>query len=92
MTVPVAHAHVPDWLADTSRPVPLSPEFRTQLTTTRINAFIMSLIDGNRSINDMAIVLEEQRLMPARDATEAIRQFMKTMHGESEAQKRSTRL
>ncbi len=92
VTVPVAHAHVPDWLADTSRPVPLSPEFRTQLTTTRINGFIMSLIDGKRSINDMARVLEKQRLMPARDATEAIRQFMKTMHGESEAQKRSTRL
>ncbi len=92
IAAPQAHAHTPDWLADTSRPVPLSPEFTTQLTTTRINGFIMSLIDGKRSINDMAGVLEEQRLMPAKDATEAIRQFVRTMHTEAEAQRRSTRL
>ncbi|XOV82005.1 MAG: methyltransferase domain-containing protein [bacterium] len=73
------HQHLPEWLVSGRTPVPLSPGLQTQITTTRIHAFIMSLIDGRRSVLDMAQVLDEQRLMPADQATMAIRQFLTTM-------------
>ncbi|MDG2278565.1 MAG: class I SAM-dependent methyltransferase [Pseudomonadales bacterium] len=85
---PSQKSRVPLWLADISLPVPMNDEFRSQLTTTRIANFIMSLIDGKKSIADMAVVLEAQRLMPKIDATEAIRNFLKTMQAERTAQQR----
>jgi hypothetical protein len=73
------HQHLPEWLVSGRTPIPLSPGLQTQITTTKIHAFIMSLIDGKRSVLDMARVLEEQRLMPADQATMAVRQFLTTM-------------
>lgn len=78
----------PDWMDKTDQVVPLDPRFQTQLTTTRVHAFIMGLVDGKRSINDMAKVLEDQRLMPAREATAAIRRFLKVMLNEADQQDR----
>ena len=77
------HQHLPDWLVDGKTPVPLTPAFQSQITATRIHAFIMSLIDGNRSVQEMAQVLEAQRLMPADQAAEAIRRFLTTMYEEA---------
>jgi len=75
--------HLPEWLIDGRQPVPLTSAFQTQITTVRIHSFIMSLIDGKRSVRDMAKVLEEQRLMPAQQAEQAIRGFITTMHEEA---------
>lgn len=77
------HQHLPDWIVKGTIPVPLTPAFQTQINTTRIHAFIMSLIDGKRSVQDMAQVLEEQRLMPAQQAAQAIRVFLTTMQEEA---------
>ncbi len=77
------HQHLPDWIVHANVPVPVSPEFQTQITTVRIHAFIMGLIDGKRDINAMAKVLEEQRLMPANQATQAIRGFLQKMYEEA---------
>ncbi len=79
------HQHLPDWIVKNNVPVPLSPAFQQQITTVRIHAFIMSLIDGKRDINSMARVLEEQRLMPAAEAAQAIRGFLQKMHEEAVA-------
>jgi SAM-dependent methyltransferase len=77
------HQHLPEWIVKGTTPVPLTPAFQTQINTTRIHAFIMSLIDGKRSVQDMAQVLEEQRLMPAQQAVQAIRGFLTTMQEEA---------
>jgi SAM-dependent methyltransferase len=77
------HQHLPEWIVKGTIPVPLTPAFQTQINTTRIHAFIMSLIDGKRSVQDMAQVLEEQRLMPAQQAVQAIRGFLTTMQEEA---------
>ena len=69
----------PDWLTDSSKVVPFTPAFRAQLTNTRIHGFIMGLIDGERSINDMAVIMEEQRLMPKAQARQALRGFIQKM-------------
>jgi len=79
------HQHLPDWIVIGQTPVPLTPGFQTQITTTRVHAFIMSLIDGKRSVLEIAQVLEAQRLMPADQAATAIRLFLTTMHEESAA-------
>jgi len=74
---------LPDWLARGREPIPLLPAFQTQAMTTRIYAFIMSLIDGNRSLQDIATIMEEQQLMPKADAETAIRGFLIKMFEEA---------
>jgi ubiquinone/menaquinone biosynthesis C-methylase UbiE/uncharacterized protein YbaR (Trm112 family) len=69
----------PAWLNDPDLPVPALPSFREQSLSTRVYAFIMAMIDGRRSIHDMAALMEEQKLMPATDAVPAIRQFLARM-------------
>lgn len=81
--VPPRHEALPDWLTRSNRPVPLIPAFRTQALTTRIYAFIMSMIDGKRTITDMAALMEAQRLMPKADAEAAVRGFLIKMYDES---------
>jgi len=76
---------LPSWLTDSTRAVPLSPAFRTQAFTTRIYAFLMSLIDGTRSIDDMAAQMETQKLMPKAEARASIRAFLTKMHEEGQA-------
>ncbi len=77
-------AHRPDWLTTANQPVPLSDSFQTQAAATRIHAFVMSLIDGRRSITQMALELERQGLMPKAEATAAIRGMLDTMWEESQ--------
>jgi hypothetical protein len=41
---------------------------------------MMGLIDGKRSIKDMAIVLEQQRLMPRDEGEFALQSFLTKMY------------
>ena len=83
---PERHKALPDWIVTGQDPVPLNPLFRQQAITTQIYSFIMSLIDGKRSINDMAVVLENQKLMTKKEAEPAIRSFMTKMYDDSNKQ------
>ena len=85
-TPPDRHIALPDWIVTGKEPVPLSPSFRQQAMTTQIYSFIMSLIDGKRSIKDMAIILENQKLMTKDEAEAAIRSFMTKMHDDAQKQ------
>ncbi len=83
---PARHRALPDWIVTGKEPVPLSPSFRSQAMTTQIYSFIMSLIDGKRSLKDMAIVLEKQKLMTREEAEPAIRSFLTKMYDDSQKQ------
>ena len=83
---PDRQQNLPDWIAKGRSPVPLLPAFQTQATTTRIHAFIMTLIDGKRSLKNMSEVLEQQQLMPREDAETAIRGFLIKMLEEAGSQ------
>jgi uncharacterized protein YbaR (Trm112 family) len=83
---PSRHRALPDWIVTGKEPVPLSPSFRSQAMTTQIYSFIMSLIDGKRSLKDMAIVLEKQKLMTRDEAEPAIRSFLTRMYDDSQKQ------
>jgi uncharacterized protein YbaR (Trm112 family) len=80
---PPRHKALPDWLVTGKEPVPLLPSFRTQAMSTRIYAYVMSLIDGHRSIEDMATLMEREKLMPRAEAVPAIRGFFTRMYDDS---------
>ena len=81
------HKALPDWLVTGKEPVPLTQSFRTQAMTTQVYSFIMSLIDGKRSIEDMARILEQQKLMTRQEAVPAIRSFLTRMHDDAQRQR-----
>jgi len=83
---PRRHKALPDWLVTGKEAVPLAQAFRTQQMTTQVYAFIMSLIDGKRSIEDMARILEKQQLMTREEAVPAIRSFLTTMFDDASRQ------
>jgi len=58
--------------------------FQMQAISTRIHAFIMSLIDGQRSLSDMADHFAEQKLMTRDEAEPAIRSFLIKMYEDSQ--------
>lgn len=78
---------LPDWIVTGREPVPLLPSFRTQALSTQIYSFIMSLIDGRRSVADMAAILEERKLMTRQEAEPAIRNFLTRMYDDSQRRK-----
>lgn len=81
---PPRHHALPDWLVKGEEPVPLGRSFEMQAASTRICAFIMSLIDGKRSLKEMAKVLVDQRLMGEEEAEAALRSFLIKMHEDSQ--------
>lgn len=74
---------LPDWLVKGDTPVPLTDSFRMQTMSTRIHAFVMSMIDGKRSLQDMATLMEEQKLMTRDEAIPTIRSFLIKMYDDS---------
>ena len=86
VSAPARHKALPDWLVTGKESVPLDQSFKTQATTAHIYGYVMSLIDGKRSIQDMAKLMEEQRLMTRREAEPAIRTFLTRMYDDSQRQ------
>ena len=78
-----AHASLPAWIVNPREPVPALPEFQNAALTMRIYGFLASLIDGRRSLTDMAQVLEKERLMTAADALSAVRGFVQRLWEDS---------
>jgi len=77
---------LPDWLLQPDKPVPRTPAFEMQAISSRVHAFLLALINGERSMRDMARVLVEQRLMPAHEAEAQVRIFLARLHEQSESQ------
>jgi len=72
---PTAHQSLPEWLHSGDVPVSQYDSFRISALSTRIHAFMMSLIDGRRTLRAIAALLVEQQLMTAEDAEPAVRGF-----------------
>jgi hypothetical protein len=75
---------LPEWLLQTDQPVPRTRSFETQQVSSRVHAFLLALINGERSIRDMARVIVEQRLMSPEEAEPNVRLFLARLHEESE--------
>jgi ubiquinone/menaquinone biosynthesis C-methylase UbiE/uncharacterized protein YbaR (Trm112 family) len=83
---PARHRALPDWIVTGKEAVPLLQSFRTQAMTTQIYSFMMSLVDGKRSIEEMAVVLQKQGLMSKEEAVPAIRNFLTRMYDDAQKQ------
>ena len=81
---PARHKALPDWIVTGKKPVPLLQSFRSQAQSTQIYSYIMSLIDGKRTIADMAKMLEQQKLMTRQEAEPALRVFLTRMYDDSQ--------
>ena len=75
---------VPDWLLQADRPVPRTRAFEMQAISSRIHAFLLAMINGERSMRDMARLLVEQRLMSADEAEAQVRLFLARLHEDTE--------
>lgn len=80
---PARHQSLPEWLVTGKEPVPALPSFQMQAASNRIYAFVMGLIDGKRSISDMAQLMESQRLMQKQEADGVLRDFLTRMYDQS---------
>lgn len=81
---PPRHQALPDWLVTGREPVPMLAGFRDQAMATRIHLFIMEMIDGRRSLRDMAELMERQRLMTREEAESSLRNFMLRLFEDSQ--------
>ncbi len=74
---------LPPWLARLDLPVPLLPEVSSRVLAMRVYAFVASLVDGQRTVRDIADVLVRERLMPADEAESAVRSFLQRLFEEA---------
>ena len=74
---------LPDWLVRGNEPVPLTQGVQTQATSSQVHGFLLSLIDGRRTLKDIAKIAVERRLLEPQDAEATIRNFLIKMAEES---------
>jgi hypothetical protein len=74
---------LPDWLVRGNTPVPLTQGVQTQATSTQVHGFLLALIDGRRTLKDIAKIAVERRLLEPEDAEATIRNFLIKMADES---------
>lgn len=75
---------VPEWLLHADKPVPRTPAFEVQAISSRVHAFMLALINGERSMRDMAKMIADQRLVPPNEAEAAVRAFLTRLHEEND--------
>lgn len=73
----------PAWLVDPRHPVPLLPEVADHTLALRVRGYVASLIDGRRSLAEIAARLVEERLLPPDEATGIVRDYLLRLHEEA---------
>jgi hypothetical protein len=76
---PAADA-TPPWLRDSSLPVPRSESLALAADASRIQAVLLALVDGRRSVDDLVRIVAEQGLLPAAQAASAVRGLLNRLH------------
>ncbi len=64
---------LPAWLQDPRVPVPVTEQMEVTAVASRLQAFVLSLVNGERSAADLAAFLVEQKLLGAEAALAAVR-------------------
>jgi uncharacterized protein YbaR (Trm112 family) len=74
----------PAWLSDPRQPVPLLPEVADHVLALRVRGYVASLVDGRRSLVEIAARLVEERLLPPEEATGIVRDYLLRLHEEAQ--------
>ncbi len=82
---PPPHRNAPGWLERDDVPVPMPPQVESQALAMRVHSFVASLVDGRRTLRDIADILVRERLMPADEALPAVRAFLQRLFAEAQA-------
>ena len=69
-------------------PVPRLPQVESEALAMRVHTVVASLIDGTRTLRDIAAVLVEQRLMVADEAEPAVREFLRGLYASARTPRR----
>jgi SAM-dependent methyltransferase len=77
---PVRRDSTPDWALDPARPIPLLPAVAQRTLALRVEGYVASLVDGRRSLQDIAAQLAADRLLPADEALGLVRGFVLRLH------------
>jgi hypothetical protein len=80
----VLEAPGPGWLSDTTLPVPRTGWLTLAADASRIQAVLLALIDGRRSLDDLVRIVSEQGLLPPQQALSAIRGLLERLHRDAE--------
>jgi SAM-dependent methyltransferase len=80
--MPASPAPVPDWLRDPRVAVPASSSFETAAIASRIQAFVLALVDGRRSAADIASALVNEGLLEPQSAMAAVRALLLRLYEE----------
>lgn len=72
------------WLADERHAVPLAPAVADHVLALRVRGYVASLVDGQRSIEDIAARLVQERLLPPTEATGIVRDYLLRLHEEAD--------
>jgi uncharacterized protein YbaR (Trm112 family) len=75
---------MPAWLADVRQPVPMLPEVADHVLALRVRGYVASLVDGRRSLAEIAARLVEERLLPPAEATGIVRDYLLRLHEEAQ--------
>jgi hypothetical protein len=75
---------LPGWLAQGNEPVPLLDVFRAQAPATRIRGYVLSLIDGQRSLKEIVGIFDQQKLMTHEEAEATIRSLLARLYESSQ--------
>jgi hypothetical protein len=85
VAVPTRQIVAPPWIARSDVPVPLLSEVASRVLAMRVYGFVASLVDGQRTLRDIAGVLVRERLMAADEAEPAVRAFLQRLFDEAQA-------
>lgn len=77
-SVPVTEKcqYLPEWIVDTSRPVPSSPETEIRSSNHLLSAQILAAVDGKRTIGQIGRLLARQYGLGTRETVHAVKQVL----------------
>jgi SAM-dependent methyltransferase len=80
---PKPETSVPEWLSKGTLPVPHSRELWQTGNASAVQATLIGLVDGKRSLADMAKWMEQTHGIPQAQGLESLRTFFMRLHEES---------
>jgi hypothetical protein len=78
-----ARNRLPPWLERHDLPIPALPSFQSDALTMRICGYLATLIDGRRSVRDIAHELVRERLLTPDIAEPSVRAFVGRLYEDS---------
>jgi SAM-dependent methyltransferase/uncharacterized protein YbaR (Trm112 family) len=79
---------LPAWLLDVQRPVPLPQAVAERTLSLRVEGYVASLVDGRRSVQEIAARLVEERLLLPHEAPGVVRDYVLRLFDEAQQRAR----